>query len=147
MAADPVQSAPPPEPMTPRRKGLTRNERLVLDALGTKTSPMKAYELLEALKGSGVKAPMTVYRALDRLEERGLIHKLDAINAFVLCRHQTPHEVQAFLVCIECCDAQEIEDARLSTLPWEEMVGHGTFDEFDVTSTRIEIRGRCNNCT
>ena len=76
---------------------LTKNEGLVYAALKSAGQPLKAYDLLDILKSKGVRAPMTIYRALEGLETKGHVHKLDALNAYVLCNHDEPHQVQSFL--------------------------------------------------
>ena len=43
-----------------RPSGLTKNEKLVWDALAACNEPKKAYEILDMLKEKGVRAPMTV---------------------------------------------------------------------------------------
>ena len=122
--------------------GLTRNESLVWDALMDSGGPLKAYEILDCLKGKGVRAPMTVYRALEGLEEKGFIHKLEAINAFVPCKHDAPHEVQVFLVCESCASAKEVElesiEADLRPLLKRAA--------FKMKTARVEARGLCVNC-
>ena len=62
-----------------RPLGLLKNEKLVWDVLAVSKEPLKAYEILDTLKERGVRAPMTVYRALDGLEAKGHIHKLDGL--------------------------------------------------------------------
>lgn len=126
---------------------LTRNEAMVLGTLKTAEGPLKAYELLAQLKTRGVKAPMTVYRALDRLEGRGLVHKLDGLGAFVVCNHDEPHAVQTFLVCDGCASVSElsaaqdvvaVDEGALTRLAGE--------SRFAMESARVEIRGRCESC-
>ena len=63
--------------------GLPRPQRSILAKLADQ-GPLKAYELLNLLKHDGIKAPMTVYRALDKLQAKGLVLKLEAENAFAL---------------------------------------------------------------
>jgi Fur family zinc uptake transcriptional regulator len=55
---------------------LTRNQSLVLKTLSDADQPLGAYELLNRLQPSGFKAPLQVYRALDQLVEKGLVHRL-----------------------------------------------------------------------
>jgi Fur family zinc uptake transcriptional regulator len=124
---------------------LTRNERLVLTVLDGSDGPMKAYELLASLKDQGVKAPMTVYRALERLESKGLVHKLDGMNAFVICNHDKPHPVQTFLICVECSRVEELAEDGLS-FHWSSMRDIAASRGFSAASTRIEIRGVCPDC-
>ena len=138
----------PPEPRTaPTQTPLTRNEQLVLDTLDEAGGPLKAYELLGQLKTQGVRAPMTVYRALDRLEGRGLVHKLDGLGAFVVCNHDGPHALQTFLVCDGCAGVSEVVEAQ-SGVPLERgrIEGVAGASGFTASSARLEIRGRCKDC-
>lgn len=125
-----------------RPSGLTKNEKHVWDTLAESSEPLKAYEILDKLKEKGVRAPMTVYRALDGLEAKGLIHKLDGLNAFVLCNHDGPHEIQAFLVCETCTNVTEVDvDAvAVGVAPAVRRAG------FDMHMARLEVRGVCDGC-
>ena len=122
--------------------GLTKNENLVWDSMAEAEGPLKAYEILDRLKDKGVRAPMTVYRALEGLEQKGFIHKLEGINAFVPCKHEGPHEVQVFLVCESCASANEVEldiiEANLRPLLRR--------SAFKMKTARLEARGLCQNC-
>ena len=123
-------------------RSLTRNESLVHEVLKDAESPMKAYEILETLKPSGVRAPMTVYRALEGLESKGVVHKLEAMNAFVVCNHDGPHKVQAFLVCETCPTVSEVDVHGLESLAVPMVREAG----FSMEVARLEIRGRCGAC-
>ncbi|PQA87765.1 Fur family transcriptional regulator [Hyphococcus luteus] len=122
--------------------GLLKNEKLVWDALAGSHEPLKAYEILDKLKEQGVRAPMTVYRALDGLEEKGHIHKLDGMNAFVLCNHEGPHMVQTFLVCERCSTVQELQVLAVEA----DIAPAVRAAAFDMHTARLEIKGNCNNC-
>ena len=125
-----------------RPSGLTKNEKLVWDALTGSSEPKKAYEILDMLKEKGVRAPMTVYRALDGLESKGVIHKLDGLNAFVQCNHEGPHDVRAFLVCESCTNVIEvdIDSASVDVAPAVKREG------FDMHTAHLEVRGICGDC-
>ena len=87
---------------------LKPNERLVYEALCESRAPQKAYDLLDALQDQGLKAPMTIYRALDALIAKGRVRKIESLNAFFAVRSEAPDETRAFLICKECMKAQEI---------------------------------------
>jgi Fur family transcriptional regulator, zinc uptake regulator len=125
-----------------RPSGLLKNEKLVWDVLAAGTEPLKAYEILDKLKEQGVRAPMTVYRALDGLEEKGHIHKLDGMNAFVLCNHEGPHVVQTFLVCERCSAVKELQVMAVEA----DIAPAVRAAEFDMHTARLEIKGNCYNC-
>lgn len=122
--------------------GLTKNEVMVWDVLDGAGEPLKAYEVLDRLKARGVRAPMTVYRALDGLVGKGFVHKLDALNAFMVCTHEHPHGMQAFLMCDGCSTVIEVEvdGAASGVQPVLRQTG------FEMRAARLEISGRCADC-
>ena len=123
---------------------LTRNQHLVLDALTGATGPLSAYGILDRVRSEGIKAPLQIYRALDKLLEMGLAHRLESLNAFVACAHaHGDHEgLAAFAICESCGRvdefADELVEERLAS--WS----HGT--GFRSERTTIEIRGHCRDC-
>ena len=124
---------------------LTRNQSLVLGVLKQAGATRSAYDILDGLRGEGVRAPLQVYRALDKLMEIGLVHRLESLNAFVACRHPDceTHENIAFTICEDCGSVTEFHDAgiegRLST--WQKS------ERFRPEKTTIEIRGHCRACS
>ncbi|MEM1380778.1 MAG: Fur family transcriptional regulator [Pseudomonadota bacterium] len=127
-----------------RRVRLTKNDRLVLTALEDASVPLKAYDLLERLKTQGIGAPMTVYRALDRLQKQGLVHKLDGLGAFVVCKHGAPHEVEIFLICRKCEAVEEIKDSGEDLHDAADQASEGY--AFKPELIRMEVRGLCGDC-
>ena len=123
--------------------GLSKNETMVWEALAAGEDPLKAYEILDQLKGRGVRAPMTVYRALDGLENKGHIHKIDGMNAFVLCNHEGPHMVQTFLVCEKCSNVEELEMVAAEA----DILDAVRKSNFEMSTARLEIKGACRNCS
>ena len=125
-------------------KGLTRNQRLVLDALTTAGKPQSAYTVLDELRDAGFRAPLQVYRALNQLIERGFVHKLESINSFVTCAHPHEHEhgVVAFAICDQCGSADEFSDDLV-----EQRLGDwASASHFKLAQSIIELRGVCNKC-
>ncbi|MEO1309719.1 MAG: Fur family transcriptional regulator [Pseudomonadota bacterium] len=123
---------------------LTRNEERVLAALAGAERPQKAYDLLETLKPQGVKAPMTVYRALDGLTEKGLVHKIDALNAYIVCEsdHAHDHASQIFVICRNCGDAREVDDCGVEA----RVKDVAEANAFALADARLEISGLCAAC-
>ena len=125
---------------------LTKNQSLVMWALAHSDGPMSAYTILDQLRDNGFRAPLQVYRALDKLLEYGLVHRLESLNAFVACscphEHEHDHGVTAFTICEGCGQVTEFHDEviedRLSTLVRAQ--------EFKTEKTTIEIRGHCKSC-
>ncbi len=130
--------------MTKPDQALTRNQNLVLEALNQSGAPMTAYGLLDKLRGQGLRAPPQVYRALDKLVDRGMVHKVESLNAFVACAHEACHPsgLVAFAICDDCGQVTEFNDeivkVRLETWSAER--------SFFPARTTIEIRGACVEC-
>ncbi len=53
--------------MNTNAKNLSRNQSLVYDALSRSPAPLSAYVILDKLRDSGFRAPLQVYRALEKL--------------------------------------------------------------------------------
>jgi Fur family transcriptional regulator, zinc uptake regulator len=122
---------------------LNAKEELVLEALRKLGKPTSAYDLIDELKSEGVKAPPTVYRALGRLIDGGLVHRLESLNAFVACTHSHSQDAVAFAVCDDCGSVSEFESEQLSDIleDWAQKVGFG------LRQKTLELRGRCSSCS
>ena len=124
---------------------LTKNQSLVLAVLESHQSPLSAYSILDQLTDAGLRAPPQVYRALEKLIDYGLIHKLESINSYVACQHRHcgSHQVTSFAICDSCEHVSEIINAEFDkTL-------HGLADNVGLTPkhSTVEIHGLCNACS
>lgn len=90
----------------------------VLELIIEDGKAVKAYDLLARLKPNvGSPKPPTVYRALDFLSRHGLIHRVEALNAFIACDHSHVHSHEGevgehrhlaeFFICEKCSDVEE----------------------------------------
>ena len=124
---------------------LTKNQALVLSTLAKTDGPLSAYALLDQLREHGFRAPLQVYRALDKLVEFGLVHRLESINSFVACAHPHDHShgLIAFAICEDCGGVDEFSDAVVE----ERLKGWSQDHAFSLAKTTIEMRGTCANCT
>lgn len=125
-----------------RRRSGSDQDKLIVTALRDVGRPLSAYEIIDQLKDKGLSAPPTVYRALNRLIEDGLAHRLETLNAFVACRHPHHEGTAVFAICSECGSVREFHEAeavkRLKTA-----AAAGGFAASEMT---IELRGRCKDC-
>ena len=123
---------------------LTRNQSLVLNTLLTAAKPLSAYSILDDLRSMGVKAPPQVYRALDKLIDFKLIHKLESINSYIVCQNSncdSPHAT-SFAICDGCNLVLEMVDddfeAKIHALA--KRAG------FNPDHSTIELHGTCLGC-
>lgn len=123
---------------------LTRNQALVFGALADAQTPMSAYTILDHLRDEGFRAPLQVYRALEKLLKFGLVHRLDSLNAFVACSHEQCHNAGliAFAICDGCSTVSEFADPSIS----QRITAWSNGNTFKVSKTTIEIHGTCEAC-
>ena len=123
---------------------LTKNQRLVLNALSREDGPLSAYSLLDQLREHGFRAPLQVYRALDKLMEYGLVHRLESLNSFVACAHPHDHRhgMIAFAICEKCGQVDEFSDDTVES----RLNGWSKDHAFRLSKTTIEMRGTCAQC-
>ncbi|MEM0899787.1 MAG: Fur family transcriptional regulator [Pseudomonadota bacterium] len=123
---------------------LTKNQQLVMNTLSASKSPLSAYSILDRLRGDGFRAPLQVYRALDKLVNIGLAHRLESLNAFVACSHPAcdKHRNTVFMICNECENVMEASDGDLSS----NLKDVADRSDFSLSSATIELRGVCGRC-
>lgn len=121
---------------------LTELRRRVLELVWSSHQPIGAYAILSQLKSGKTAAPPTVYRALDFLLERGLIHRIESLNAFVGCAQPGDDHVVQFLICTDCGNAAEVEDQRVSKAIGAVANDHG----FTLQNRIVELTGLCTHC-
>lgn len=127
-------------------KPLSSQEKKIFDLLSAATRPLSAYDILESLRPEGVRSPPTVYRALDSLAARGFVHRLETLNAFVVCRcgaraHTAGHSA-SFAICSRCGCVMEINDTALRHRIHE--AAHSFLAK--VEEEVLEIKGLCQAC-
>ena len=129
-------------PQTP--PNLTKNQSMVMKALLRANGPLSAYTILDQLRSKGLRAPLQVYRALDKLVEHGMAHRLESMNAFVACRHPEgeSESMVAFTICGSCGEVTEISNDMFDRQLHKLAVGAG----FNVTKSTVELFGQCAAC-
>ncbi|MEQ9814509.1 MAG: Fur family transcriptional regulator [Azospirillaceae bacterium] len=124
---------------------LTRNQELVLRALQESGRAISAYDILALLGPEGITGPPTVYRALSRLTDLGLAHRIEALNAYAACtcaRDRRRDHVSQFLVCRGCGQVEEVNDAGVT----EAVSGLARSARFRAERHAVEVIGLCAHC-
>ena len=126
--------------------GLTNKQALVMNLLEKIKGPLSAYAILDQLHNSGFRGPVQVYRALEKLMELGLVHRLESLNAFVACQQRTcDHQSKKtiiFTICEICGSVQELVNTGL-----EHLVRFLEKDiDFLTNRSVIELKGICSTC-
>jgi Fur family zinc uptake transcriptional regulator len=124
---------------------MTRNQSLVYGALCEAEGPLSAYTILDKLRQNGLRAPLQVYRALEKLVESGRVHRLESLNAFVACRRSdcATHASIAFTICEDCGLVREVADDGIEARLADLALNAG----FTLRRSVVELRGLCAKCT
>lgn len=122
----------------------------VLELIIEDGKAVKAYDLLDRLKPEvGSPKPPTVYRALEFLSRHGLIHRVEALNAFIACDHNHLHDhnhdhgdgshrhLAEFFICEKCHGVDErMAHEHAECKP----------AGFTISRSVVEHYGTCTNC-
>jgi len=131
---------------TPSKKDqsqiLTKNQKIVLNLLQNSGEALKAYSILDSLKKEGLKSPLQIYRALDKLVELGKIHKIESKNSFIICNNSNCARNTVFAICERCGKVKEIKDNNLS----EGVKGLVKNNRIKVNRYNLEFFVLCKSC-
>jgi Fur family zinc uptake transcriptional regulator len=106
---------------------LSHNQSKILACLRKTGEPMSAYAILDVVRKAGISHPPTVYRALNDLMRKGMVHRLQSRSAFVACGHGVCDGKFAFAI---------YQAALLGLAP----------DEITPEKVTVEIAGLCDHC-
>ena len=121
----------------------TRLRQRVLELIWQNHEPVKAYDILDELKNDNASsAPPTVYRTLDFLQEQGLVHKIESLNAYVGCGDPTGKHSGQFFICHDCGVVAEIDDVEIRSV----LKAKAEELSFRIDDEMIEIKGSCHEC-
>ena len=125
-------------------ENLTNNQKTVLDLLEGTKEPLKAYAILFDIQKKGIKSPLQVYRALDKLIEMGKVHKIESKNSYIACNNAncTSQTSTSFLICEVCDKVTELKKNNLNT--YFSKISEKS--NFKYTKHNLEIYGACKTC-
>ena len=123
---------------------LSKNQQIIFDLIDKSPEPLKAYSILFNVQKRGIKAPLQVYRALDKLVEIGKIHKIESRNAFIACQNSSCQisKATAFSICESCEKVTEINNSNLSKY----LKGFKDKNGMKYNKYNLEFFGLCKKC-
>jgi Fur family zinc uptake transcriptional regulator len=127
-----------------KQESLSKNQQIIFDFIEKAKEPLKAYSILFNVQKKGIKAPLQVYRALDKLVEIGKIHKVESRNEFIACKSSSCEisKATAFSICNKCENVTEINNSKLSKYlsNFEDDSG------MNYNKYNVEFFGLCKKC-
>ena len=123
---------------------LSKNQQIIFDIIHNSSEPLKAYSILFDVQKKGIKAPLQVYRALDKLVEIGKIHKIESRNAFIACQNSSCQisKATAFSICESCENVSEISNSKLSKY----LANFADESGMKYNKYNLEFFGLCKKC-
>jgi len=130
--------------MNHKEEFLSKNQQIIFDFIEKAKEPLKAYSILFNVQKKGIKAPLQVYRALDKLVEIGKIHKVESRNAFIACKSSSCEisKATAFSICTKCENISEINNPKLSKY----LENFESNDGMKYNKYNLEFFGLCKKC-
>lgn len=118
--------------------------RLVVELLGEQDCCLSAQEIHDAVRARGGRVGIaSVYRALDGMDELGLVQRVDLGDG--VARFEPAHaggEHHHHLVCDDCGKVEPFEDPALESAIERVAGGRG----YSVAAHDVVLRGACEDC-
>ena len=125
----------------PKRGEQVQSE--VLAVLRRRRGPLSAYAVLGELREANPKiAPPTIYRALAALTERGRVHRIESLNAYIASRCDRHQHPSVLSICDDCGAVDECVATDLLQV-LSSIVGKSGFAPMRHV---IEVHGVCSSC-
>ena len=127
-----------------KNQRLTTNQKMVYDILCQLDRSAGAYEILDLLKKKGVNAAATVYRALNELQNKGLVCRILSTRTFVALKSpKEKREESILLICQHCGEVSSINDNKLTEVFDQNIKQSG----FQVSKYHLELMVSCDGCS
>ena len=122
----------------------TEPRQYVLQIVDRAKRPLTAYDILDHLGQYLDKPkPPTAYRAIEFWQEHGFIHRIESLNAYILCSAGHTHEGSQFMICDDCGNVTE---AHICSIP-PSLKDKAQLHKFSVKHWSVELHGLCENCS
>ena len=119
------------------------NNNIVLNILKKSTKGLSAYAILNKFQKYKKIQPMTVYKALKKLTNDGLIHKTNKNKTFHICNTSEIHNHNAILaVCNDCGITEELNTNLFSKIIKQVK----SKSKFNFNNFNLEITTNCKEC-
>lgn len=123
---------------------LTDTRRIVLEIIAASKKPIGAYDVLARLsKKLKNPKPPTAYRALEFLQAQGFIHRIESLNAYMVCGIGHRHAGSQFMICGSC---GTVAEAHLCSIP-AAITDKAKASGFALHHWNLELHGTCGDCS
>jgi Fur family zinc uptake transcriptional regulator len=120
------------------------NNEITLNIIKKSNKSLSAYQILDKFQKTKKVQPTTVYRSLDFLIKKGIIHKSNINKNYMMCKnyHHHKHDQNTLLaICKQCGKTEEL--LKEVFLP---MIKISKLKKFDLSFFDLEILTKCKIC-
>ncbi len=132
--------------MAERGRYRTKQQQQILDGLKMQDAFLTVEQLIDYLHGQGLQVGQTtVYRALDRLTQDGLVIKIPSVNgskAQYRYLGEESHSEPGKLVCLNCGHVLPLKCDMLDSFAAHIRAAHG----FSLAGQYLILYGYCDEC-
>ena len=119
------------------------NDEIIFAIIKKSKKNLTAYEILDKVQKTKKVQPMTIYRSLKNLTDKGLIHKSNFNKNYTLCNHSHQENHNTILaICKKCGISEEI----ITKLGFSDSQ-RKKIKKFDMMNFDTEIFSNCKSCT
>ena len=130
------------------RVPITTKRLNVFSILLSSKKALSAYEIADSFQRM-FEQPVpviTVYRVLEFLQSKNLVHKLEIVNKFIACMHRDcnhEHAASQFLICSRCLKVEELSIDQSEFEALKKTIDHAGFH---LSNPQLEINCICKAC-
>ena len=120
------------------------NNDITFNIIKKSSKNLSAYQILDYFQKIKKVHPTTVYRSLDFLIKKGIIHKSNINKTFMMCRnsHHHKHDQNTLLaICKKCGKTEELLREIFSPI-----IKISRLKRFDLSYFDLEILTKCKSC-
>jgi len=120
------------------------NNEITLNIIKKSNKNLSAYQILDKFQEIKKVQPTTVYRSLNFLIKKGIIHKSISNKTFMLCNHSYKHDHHhntLLAICKKCGNTEEL----LKEI-FEPILKLKKLKKFDLSFFDLEILTKCRSC-
>ena len=121
-----------------------KNNEITLNIIKKSNKNLSAYQILDKFHKIKKVQPTTVYRSLNFLIKKGIIHKSISNKTFMLCSHSHKHADRhntLLAICKKCGNSKELLKET-----FEPIFKMKKFKTFDLSVFDLEILTKCKSC-
>ncbi len=127
---------------------LTAKRKEILSILLKEKKALSAYEIIHQYEiefGSILKA-MSVYRILEYLQGKNLVHRLSSSKKYIACVHEHSKQTSTSPLILICTQCQDFKEITIESSIFASLTEDAVYQGFHFNESHIELGCVCSSC-